>query len=117
VRLARVFGYPGSTSLARSPPLENVAAYAVAYRQAYWDGMFADIPGQILFFQPPYKHAWDGSDPREVEHLDPIYDYLLVLRPEFVQLSPKLNLRCVAQGDQFQLFAVATGEPTRCSGK
>jgi len=108
-RLTSVLGDPGSTSASRSPPLENMAAYAVAYRQAYWDGIFADIPGQILFFQPAYKHPWTGFMPREVRGLDPTYGYLLVLRPDFIHVSSKLNLRCIAHGDDFQLFTVATG--------
>ncbi|MFI4982503.1 MAG: hypothetical protein ACHQIO_19300, partial [Nevskiales bacterium] len=101
-------------------PLEHVAAYAVAYRQAYWAGMFADIPGYMLFFQPAYKHDWSDAIPRaELRQLDPIYQYVLVLRPQFARVSPELNLRCVAHGDEFQLFAVATdaaGEQRRCDG-
>ena len=57
-RLLAVVGNPGSTSMARRPSLENMAAYAVAYRQAYWSGIFADISGQILSFRPPYRSGW-----------------------------------------------------------
>jgi hypothetical protein len=113
-RLMVVLGDPGSTSLSRRPPLEHVAAYAVAYRQAYWAGMFADIPGQILFYQPTYKHDWGDDIPRaELEVLDPLYQYVLVLRPQFARLAPQLPLRCVAEGKQFRLFAVAA-TPTPC---
>jgi hypothetical protein len=119
-RLMVVLGDPGSTTAARSPSLEHVAAYAVAYRQAYWAGMFADIAGQILFFQPAYKHDWtDSMLHDELRQLDPMYQYVLVLRPDFAHVSPKLNLHCVADGNDFQLFAVATdaeGEQRRvCS--
>jgi hypothetical protein len=108
-RLMVVLGDPGSTAASRSPSLEHVAAYAVAYRQAYWAGMFADIAGQILFLQPAYQHDWTESMLySELRQLDPMYQYVLVLRPDFAHVSPKLNLRCIADGNDFQLFAVAT---------
>ena len=107
-RLMSIVGDPGSTSISRRPPMGNVAAYAVAYRHAYWGGLFADIPGQILFFQPAYSPQWSNVVLREVQSLDPIYNYLLVLRPDFVHVSANLNLRCVAHSSNFQLFAVMT---------
>ena len=114
-RLMAVEGDPGSTSVARSPPLVHVAAYAVAYRQAYWPGMFASFSGQILYFQPAYKHLWQPIS-TELTHLDPMYNYVLVLRPTFVHVSPALPLRCIAHGDSFELFAVTVGSGyTRCS--
>jgi hypothetical protein len=112
-RLMVVLGDPGSTSLSRRPPLEHVAAYAVAYRQAYWAGMFADISGQILFYQPAYKHDWSDDTPRPaLDVLDPLYQYVLVLRPQFARLAPQLPLRCVTQGKQFRLFAVTNHSDT-----
>ena len=111
-RLMVVLGDPGSTSLSRRPPLEHVAAYAVAYRHAYWAGMFADIPGQILSYQPAYKHDWSNNIPRpELHVLDPLYQYVLVLRPQFAHIASQLPLRCIAQGKEFRLFAVASDAP------
>ena len=111
-RLMVVLGDPGSTSLSRRPPLEHVAAYAVAYRQAYWAGMFADISGQILSYQPAYKHDWSTNIPgASLGALDPLYQYVLVLRPQFAHLAPRLPLRCIAQGSEFRLFAVTNDQP------
>jgi hypothetical protein len=110
-RVIAVQGNPGSTSAAMSPSLIQVAAYAVAYRHAYWPGMFASFSGQILYFQPAYDHLWIEA-PAELTQLDPIYNYVLLLRPRFVHLSATLPLRCIAHGNSFELYAVTTDDKT-----
>jgi hypothetical protein len=106
-RLMVVEGRLNSTSAARQPALDHVAAYAVARRQAFEPQMFASFSGQILYFQPRYKNLWELNPPSTLVTLDPAYDYVLVLWPKFAKISPNLNLVCKRRGQDFYLLEVS----------
>lgn len=96
----------------RQPDLANVASYLVARRQAFEPGMFASLSGQILYFRPAFLELWRQGGfgvaiPSRLDHLDPAYDYVLVLLPKLATLSADLPLVCQVQGPDFQLFKVA----------
>lgn len=105
-RLTAVAGNPDSVALSRSPPLMHVAAYAVAYRQAFWSGMFANFPGQLLHSQPDYTMPWFSDLPTKLDRLDARTDYVLVMRPQLVEISKELPLHMVAKGKSYEIFAV-----------
>jgi hypothetical protein len=109
-RLMVVLGHPASTSSGRRPALEHVAAYAVARRQAFEPGIFADIPGQILHLQPHYKRPWSET-PGSLDSLPAGYDYVLVLRPDLARISPALPLIRQESGPEFTLFKVDAQRP------
>lgn len=51
---------------------------------------------------------------RELQQLNPMHQYGLVLRPQFARASPHLPLHCVAHGTDFRLFQVKPeGSATR----
>jgi hypothetical protein len=114
-RLMVVEGQPNSTSAARRPALDHVAAYAVARRQAFEPQMFGSFSGQILYFRPQYQNLWKLNPPSSLESLDSAYNYVLVLRPEFAKISPELNLVCERTGKVFKLLAVP-GEKMSATG-
>lgn len=124
VRLMVVEGHPASTSASRRPPLDHVAAYAVARREAFEPNMFASFPGQILYFREPYKNLSFVVHPSQLDHLPPEYNYVLVLRPALTRISPLLDLACEKIGRDFELLKVVSLEERleplerrgRCSG-
>jgi hypothetical protein len=91
----------------QNPAFTHVAAYAVAYRQAFEPSLFASLGGQILFFQPAFFDHWAEKSPSGLDTLDPLYSHVLVLRPAFAQIGPSVALRCLAHNQDFALFAVA----------
>jgi hypothetical protein len=100
----------------RQPDLANVAAYAVARRQAFEPGMFAGLSGQILHFQPRYFSLWQrygygGEIPDVLDELPPDYDYVLVLLPSLARINPGLPLACHETGRHFVLLKVVPGIP------
>ena len=117
-RLMVVEGQPSSTSASRRPPLNSIAAYAVARRQAFEPNVFASIPGQIIHLTPRYKKLWTLDIPSKLDHLAPDYNYVLVLRPEVAQVSPLLPLVCESTGPEFELFKVDfSDEPLSSSAR
>ncbi|HVP85356.1 MAG TPA: hypothetical protein VMS78_11590 [Rhizomicrobium sp.] len=105
-RLTAVVGDQNSVALSRSPPLAHVAAYAVAYRQAFWSGMFANFPGQLLHFQPGYRMAWFSDLPTKLDRLDARTDFVLVMHPRLIEISKELPLRVVVKGKDYEILAV-----------
>jgi hypothetical protein len=98
----------------RQPELANVAAYAVARRQAFEPGMFAGLSGQILHFQPPYFVLWQrygyGAEiPDVLDDLPSAYDHVLVLLPSLARIAPGLPLACHETGPYFALLKVMPG--------
>jgi hypothetical protein len=110
---ARVFavaGDPHSVSASLSPPLNGMVV--VSRRQAFEANIFADISGQILFLREPYKTISSVFLPTELHTLAPEYNYVLVMRPEFAWISPRLPLVCDKEGPSFQILRVmATDHP------
>jgi len=113
----------------RQPDLANVASYLVVRRQAFEPSMFASLSGQILYFRPAFLELWRQGGfgvaiPSRLDHLDPAYDYVLVLLPRLATISPDLPLMCQVEGPDFKLFKVVPpGVPStgsdrrgRCSG-
>jgi hypothetical protein len=119
---------PGG-KLFRQPDFANVALYAVARRQAFEPDVFANVAGQILHFQPHFEQLWVQDNfareiPSRLNDLAPDYDYVLVLLPEFAQISPLLPLTCQESGPNFKLLKVnrsgatlspGTDQGSRCS--
>jgi hypothetical protein len=102
-----VEGRVSSTSAARQPALDHVAAYAVVRRQAFEPQIFASFSGQILYFQPRYKKLWELNPPSSLDRLDSAYNYVLVLWPKFARISSNLNLVCESSGQDFNLLKVS----------
>jgi hypothetical protein len=101
-----VFG-KADTAQSRRPPLQHVAALAVARRQAFEPYMFASIPGQILHFQPDFRRLYRETPAAEaIDNIDPIYDHLLVIYPQTAEISPRLPLTPLAKGEMFELFRI-----------
>ena len=101
----------GPSHAFRDPDLTNVAAYAVAHQQAFYPGMFASIPGQILLFQPHYRDLWIKAGypshyPSSLTSLPPDYDYVLVLVPTLAHIAPGLPLKSQASGPDFEILKV-----------
>jgi hypothetical protein len=117
-KLMVVEGDPHMRFKLPDPAFTHVAAYAVAYRQAFEPSLFASLGGQILFFQPPYLAQWMEESPSALDTLDPLYSHLLVLRPHFAHIGANLALRCLVHGPDFALFAAVPeahpGEIIRC---
>lgn len=95
----------------RAPDLDHVASYVVARRQGFEPGIFAGFPGQILDFQPRYEQLWTDANfvselPSALDHVQPEYDYVLVLLPTYARLSAGLPLHCEASGNVFDLYKV-----------
>jgi len=111
-RLTVIEGQPASGVPFRDPDMNTVAGYAVARRQAFQPGMFASIPGQILYFQPHYRALFLKADwyttglPSTLDRIDPDYDYVLELVPSLAHIAPGLPLACEASGPHFALFKV-----------
>ena len=106
-----VEGQLPSGKLFRQPDFTNVALYAVARRQAFEPNIFADVAGQILHFQPHFEQLWAQDDfareiPSKLNYLAPDYDYVLVLLPEFAEISPLLPLACQESGPNFETLKV-----------
>jgi hypothetical protein len=110
-RLMVVHGRPASTSESRRPPLDHIAALAVARRQVFDPFLYANIPGHILKFQPAYARLRPSYPLERLDELDPAYDHVLVIRPELTPLSPRLSLIRIAQGRAFELFQVQRSAP------
>jgi hypothetical protein len=108
-RLLVVEGQLGSTSAGRRPPLEHIAALAVARRQAFEPQMFAGFSGQVLKFQPAYQRLWTLDAPSTLDDIDSAYDHLLVVYPAAATISPALRSRLdsLYRTDGFELFSVA----------
>jgi hypothetical protein len=111
IALAVVEGRPPTGGVFRDPDLSNVAAYAVARRQAFEPGMFASFAGQILDFRGRALTLWqqDGQGaeiPDKLDSIAPDYRYVLVLLPELARVSSALPLACAATGPHFQLLRV-----------
>ncbi|WP_428484046.1 hypothetical protein [Rhodopila sp.] len=112
----------------RQPTLTRFASYAVARRQAFDPGIFANMSGQILFFQPHFTKLWQqdalGESRTSLDRLSPDYNYVLVLVPALAHISPRLPLVCQTSGPNFELLkVVASTAPLpgadrrgRCSG-
>lgn len=127
-RLMVVEGHLPDGGLFRQPTVTRLAAYAVIRRQAFDPGMFAELTGQILFFQPHYRELWKqdnlGENRPELDQLAPDYNYVLVLMPGLARVSPLLPLICQESGPHFELFKVvpsngplpAAERRGRCSG-
>ena len=110
-RIKVVEGQLPTGKLFRQPDFSNVALYAVARRQAFEPEVFANVAGQILHFQPHFEQLWEQDDfareiPSRLNYLAPDYDYVLVLLPEFAQISPLLPLTCQQSGPNFELLKV-----------
>lgn len=127
-RLMVVEGFPPGGGMFRQPTLTQVASYAVARRQAFDPGMFANVTGQTLFFQPHFLELWKqdnlGESLSVLDRLAPDYDHVLVLVPSLARVSPLLPLACEVSGPNFELFKVvpssaapSAAEPSRrCPG-
>lgn len=109
-RLMVVEGVPSSTSVSRRPPLDHVAAYAVARSSAFDPNMFSSFSGQILYFHGQYKRLWKLSAPSELDQLAPEYSYVLVLRPALARILPRLTLVCETSGRDFELLRVVASK-------
>jgi hypothetical protein len=110
-KLMVVLGELGPSRAFRNPDLTNVAAYAVEHRHAFYPGMFASIPGQILFFTPHFRDLWqqggyNSQYPSSLDSLPPDYDYVLVLVPHLAHIAPSLPLTLEASGQYYEIRKV-----------
>jgi len=124
-RLMVVEGRLPSGGIFRHPTLTRFGSYAVARRQAFDPGIFANMSGQLLYFQPRFAELWRQDDLGEsrsaLDDLPPDYDYVLVLVPSLARISPRLPLTCQTSGPNFALYKVvptndAEPEATRQAG-
>lgn len=109
-RLMVVEGRLPGEGIFRQPTLTRVASYAVARRQVFDPGLFANMSGQLLFFQPHYTELWKqdnlGESPDSLDRLAPDYNYVLVLVPALARISSALPLVCQESGAYFALYKV-----------
>ena len=109
-RLMVVEGRMPDGAIFRRPTLTRFASYAVARRQIFDPGIFANMSGQLLFFQPHFAELWKNDDlgesPSSLDNLPPDYNYVLVLVPSLARISPRLPLICEKNGPNFALFKV-----------
>lgn len=110
-RLYVVEGTLPNGSVFRTPDLSNVASYVVARRQGFETGLFANVPGQVLYFKPHYMQLWKDADyakdiPSRLDRVPADYDYVLVLLPSYAKLAPGLPLAQVGEGRLFTLYRV-----------
>jgi hypothetical protein len=110
-RMMVVEGRTGPHKVRHNPDLLHVASYLVARRQGFEPGIFASIPGSVLVFQPHYLALWKsegaGSDtPSVLDHIDPDYDYVLVVWPALAHIASRLPMVCQAHGTDFELYRV-----------
>jgi hypothetical protein len=109
-RLMVVEGRLPDGGIFRRPTLTRFASYGVARRQIFDPGLFANMSGQLLFFQPHYAELWMqddlGESPSSLVDLPQDYDHVLVLVPSLAHISPDLSLVCERNGRDFTLFKV-----------
>lgn len=109
-RLMVVEGRLPNGGVFRQPTLTRFASYAVARSHAFDPGLFANMSGQILYFQPHFLQLWErdnlGESPDSLDAIEPDYNYVLVLVPELASIAPTLPLACQVRGPHFTLFKV-----------
>ncbi len=113
-RLMVIEGRLPDGGIFRRPTLTRFAAYGVMRRQIFDPGTFANMSGQLLFFQPHFEELWKqddlGESRAELDSLAPDYNYVLVLVPGSTRISPRLPLVCQANGPNFALLKVVPSD-------
>lgn len=83
-----------------TPPLGQIAAWAVTERGAFIPNLFADMAHQLLVYKPPYDRLRTQA-PRPAKA--DAYDYVLLIRPEQLEGMRLPELEPIAVGPTFIL--------------
>jgi hypothetical protein len=108
-------------SALRRPPLLHIGSYAVTWRDAFANGLFADPSSQPLRLVHRPRDLLQGVPDQETDNPWPSLDlceldFVLLVEPEHVALERPPGILRITKGGSFELFRVeplAAGCPQR----